>query len=148
MSKYSASIIAEWFLAYDKSRSFDGSEGITNLKLQKLLYYAQGAHLAIHGEALFDEDFYAWTYGPVIPSLYSKYANGSAILEADPDFNFISVSEDDAQLLTEVYNEFGQYSAWKLVAMTHSEAPWKETALNGVMSKPLISEYFKDNYVE
>lgn len=54
---------------------FANEEGsfISNLKLQKLVYYAQAWHLAIHGTPLFEEDFEAWVHGPVIPSLYQKY---------------------------------------------------------------------------
>jgi uncharacterized phage-associated protein len=46
---------------------------VSNLKLQKLVYYAQAWHLAIHETALFEEDFEAWVHGPVIPVLYQKY---------------------------------------------------------------------------
>src|SRR5260221_3271487 len=46
---------------------------ISNLKLQKLVYYAQAWHLGIKGAPLFQEDFQAWVHGPVIPELYQKY---------------------------------------------------------------------------
>ena len=46
---------------------------ISNLKLQKLLYYVQGFHLASFGRALFEEDMIAWTYGPVVPEVYDAY---------------------------------------------------------------------------
>ncbi|MBW4622042.1 MAG: DUF4065 domain-containing protein [Cyanosarcina radialis HA8281-LM2] len=42
---------------------------VNNLKLQKLVYYSQAWHLAIHGTPLFEEDFQAWIHGPVIPEL-------------------------------------------------------------------------------
>ncbi len=46
---------------------------ISNLKLQKLVYYAQAWYLAIHDQPLFNEEFEAWIHGPVIPVLYQKY---------------------------------------------------------------------------
>ena len=46
---------------------------MTNLKLNKLLYYAQGVYLARTGRPLFDENIEAWTFGPVIPNIYRKY---------------------------------------------------------------------------
>ena len=46
---------------------------ISNLKLQKLLYFAQGFHLAAFGEALFGEDMIVWSYGPAVPSVYDVY---------------------------------------------------------------------------
>jgi uncharacterized phage-associated protein len=44
----------------------DIGDVISNLKLQKLLYYAQGFYLAIYGKALFEEDIVAWEHGPVV----------------------------------------------------------------------------------
>src|SRR5262245_10857739 len=48
-------------------------ESLTNMKLQKLCYYAQGLFLAEQGNPLFPEDFQAWNYGPVCPSLYQRF---------------------------------------------------------------------------
>ena len=45
---------------------------ISNLKLQKMMYYRQGFHLAYFGTPLFDEDIVAWQYGPVVPSVYKE----------------------------------------------------------------------------
>lgn len=47
----------------------NGEELMTNMKLQKMLYYQQGLHLAYFGTPLFDEDLEAWMYGPVVPSV-------------------------------------------------------------------------------
>ena len=43
----------------------DGGELMSNMKLQKMLYYQQGFHLAMFGTPLFDEDMEAWMYGPL-----------------------------------------------------------------------------------
>ena len=59
--------IAKYFLAQADEEIGDL---ISNLKLQKLVYYAQGFYLALHDEALFPEDIEAWTHGPVVPVLY------------------------------------------------------------------------------
>lgn len=53
-------------------RASDG-ELMTNLKLQKMLYYQQGFHLAYFGTPLFDDEIEAWMYGPVVPSVYNHY---------------------------------------------------------------------------
>lgn len=48
MAKYKAFDIAEWFLLYNNYIMGESdADLITNLKLQKLLYYAQGCYLAI-----------------------------------------------------------------------------------------------------
>ena len=67
---YSAQDVANWFLA---KADYEAGDVITPLKLQKLLYYAQGWTLAILNKNLFEEDFQAWTHGPAIPSIYRKY---------------------------------------------------------------------------
>ena len=47
-------------------------------------------------------------------------------------------------LLESVYEEFGQYSAWKLRNMTHKETPWLSTKKNDVIRLDVIEKYFKD----
>eukprot|EP00826_Nyctotherus_ovalis_P042107 TRINITY_DN4299_c0_g1_i16.p2 TRINITY_DN4299_c0_g1~~TRINITY_DN4299_c0_g1_i16.p2 ORF type:complete len:120 (+),score=6.22 TRINITY_DN4299_c0_g1_i16:161-520(+) len=74
MAKYKAKDIANWFLAYNQSKIVDnGADEITNLKMQKLLYYAQGTYLALKDEKLFDEDLVAWTHGPVVKEIYYDF---------------------------------------------------------------------------
>ena len=46
---------------------------MTNMKLNKLLYYAQGIHLARTGHPLFRDQIEAWQHGPVVPSVYQQY---------------------------------------------------------------------------
>ncbi len=147
---YKAYYIAEWFLARNRKDLIDGSdEAISNLKLQKLLYYAQGCTLALTGEPLFDDEILAWEHGPVVPEIYHKYKkNGSNGIPYDSNFDYRSLDPRTAAILEEVYQEFGQYSAWKLRNMTHQETPWKKTKKNDVISNELIKDYFIHNYVE
>lgn len=143
-SKYSAENIAEWFLNKNRIQmNFEDSEYITNLKLQKLLYYAQGTYLAKKDEPLFNDNFLAWEHGPVIRKIYDKYkSNGSDGIRYNEDFK-IDIDEETERILEEVYNEYGQYTAWKLRNMTHEESPWKTTPRNEVISKEKIKDYFK-----
>lgn len=147
---YKAYYIAEWFLARNRKDLIDGSdEAISNLKLQKLLYYAQGCTLALTGEPLFDDEILAWEHGPVVPEIYHKYKkNGANGIPYDSNFDYRSLDPRTAAILEEVYQEFGQYSAWKLRNMTHQETPWKKTKKNDVISNELIKDYFIHNYVE
>lgn len=147
---YKAYYIAEWFLARNRKDLIDGSdEAISNLKLQKLLYYAQGCTLALTGEPLFDDEILAWEHGPVVPEIYHKYKKNEANgIPYDSNFDYCSLDSRTAAILEEVYQEFGQYSAWKLRNMTHQETPWKKTKKNDVISNELIKDYFIHNYVE
>ncbi len=67
MAKYRAKEVADYSLG---SVEPDSGDNLSNLKLQKLVAYAQGFHLAMKdGEPLFDEPIEAWAHGPVIPSM-------------------------------------------------------------------------------
>lgn len=116
---------------------------ISNLKLQKLLYYVQGFHLAVFGKPLFREDIEAWTYGPVVKEVYheyKKYGNG-AIPQPENDFEH-NLTEEQTGLIIEVFDVYGGLSALKLMNMTHEELPWKSTSLNRVISHELMRSYF------
>lgn len=143
--------VAKWFLARNDEDYKTGiaDEPISNLKLQKLLYYAQGSVLALTDSPLFENDIYAWVHGPVVPEVYRKYkGNGSRGIPFDGGFNRDLLGKEINCILESVYKIFGQYSAWKLRDMTHEETPWKETPINDVISKEAIKKYFVENYVE
>ena len=150
MARHTASEVAKWFLAYNRMAEDDrGAERISNLKLQKLLYYAQGTFLAITGEPLFDDDLVAWAHGPVVESVYHEHkANHADGIVFEDDFDGSSFTDEENRLLEEVYNVFGQYSAWKLRNMTHEETPWRTTKPNAVIPKEVIRDYFIKEHVE
>ncbi|MFZ2163403.1 MAG: type II toxin-antitoxin system antitoxin SocA domain-containing protein [Sideroxyarcus sp.] len=134
--------VADYFLALQDE---DSGDTISNLKLQKLVYYAQGVYLALYDKPLFAERMEAWTHGPVVPDLYHRFKEyGSEAIPADQHFNLEKFDSDSREILDEVNRVFGQYSGWKLRNMTHEEPPWvnvKEPA--GVISHESLKEYFK-----
>ena len=143
---YNVKDIANWFLAYnDFMKTNQGADGISNLKLQKLLYYAQSAFLALKDKPLFLNNIIAWSHGPVIEEIYHRYKKyGSKDID---EFEEVNIDEETEKVLTEVYNVFGEYSAWGLRNLTHTEKPWLSTRLNDVIPRDLMKESFKENYV-
>lgn len=138
--------VAKYFLSKVDE---DLGDGISNLKLQKLVYYAQGFYLAIHDEPLFANRIEAWEHGPVVPDLYHAYkAYGGGNIPVPADFDAEALDGGVTELLDEVYSVFGQYSAWKLRNMTHEERPWKEAfrepGRERVISQASLREYFSD----
>ena len=97
---------------------------ITNLKLQKLLYFAQGWFLALYGKALFPEPLRAWMRGPVEYGVWKKFSEfrWEAITRkiARP-----KISELAVRHLDEIMQVYGDYSAYTLERMTHDEGPWR-----------------------
>ncbi len=146
---YKALDIAKWFINYNRNlRDFNNedTDDISNLKLQKLLYYAQGCFIAINDRPLFEDDIVAWTHGPVVEAVYKEFKKyGSKGI--DEIYDNVDINEDDESLLVDVYEVFGKYSAWGLRNMTHSETPWQTTERNGVIDLEVIKQYFKENYV-
>ena len=124
----------------------DEGDFMTNLKLQKLVYYAQGLHLACYDVPLFGEAIEAWTHGPVVPELYFKYRDfGLTSIPIPQDIDFDKFDSETKELLNDVYSVFGQYSAWKLREMTHEESPWSEaynTGMNTIISHEALKEHF------
>lgn len=137
----SASTVAKYLLALADDEAGDL---ISNLKLQKLLYYAQGFHLALHDAPLFPEEVLAWEHGPVVEQVWREYRDHGANAIPRPDMVPIEeLTNEQKELINEVYAVYGQFSAWKLRNMTHLEAPWTETARNVPITNVRLSEYFK-----
>lgn len=115
---------------------------ISNLKLQKMMYYQQGFHLACFGTPLFDEDIIAWQYGPVVLSVYKEYKSFESN-SISTSKEGITLSEDEEELFNNVYEEYNQFSAVALMKMTHEESPWKTTEINSVISRDKMMAFFK-----
>ncbi len=144
----SALDVANYFLA---SSQEEAGDLISNLKLQKLVYYAQGFHLAVHDGPLFDERIEAWTHGPVVPELYHYFKEYEAGPIPPPsEFEFDKYDEEVKELLDEVNDIFGQYSAWKLRNLTHDEPPWVNSyeKPENVITQNSMKEYFKTQLVD
>ncbi len=146
MAKYKAKDIAQWFVNRAIDEMGNGGEYITNLKLQKLLYYAQGVHLALRGEPLFDDAIVKWNYGPVVLSVYHAYKqySNNSIDQAQA----VHIDPETESILEDVYREFGQFTAYRLMQMTHNEVPWQNAEHNARISNDAIKQYFEQHYVE
>lgn len=143
---FSAGDVAEYFLCLVDE---DAGDNISNLKLQKLLYYAQGFHLALNNKPLFDDSIKAWAHGPVVSKVYGEYKQyGAGAIPLPKDVTFSRYTKDVRDFLGEIYKVFGQFSAWRLREMTHKEPPWKETKLNEVISRKAMKEHFKTQVEE
>ena len=149
--------VADYFLSIaaadnDGDNDDDAGEGLTHLKLQKLLYYAQGFHLALFGKQLFPEAIEAWKHGPVVSAVWDSFKqHGSASIPASAGVNLAGLLPEQRDLLNDVWNAYGQFSAWKLRNMTHEEAPWKnayQSNRNGLITETALKSYFQTQVVD
>ena len=126
---YDALTIARYIINYSNYQGY----GVTNLKLQKLLYFVQAAFLKIYGDVCFKEDMQAWMFGPVIPNVYHQYKRygnreipGEEIMWDDP-----SIQVDHKETIKFIIDFFKDYSSSSLVQITHEQAPWKNAYVKG-----------------
>lgn len=118
--------VAEYIISYFSNIVTNPIEGdLTNLKLQKLLYYAQVLSLKRLKNSLFDDEIEAWEYGPVVPSVYHQYKSfGRDVLDITKP-NLLFKPLDKKNIIDEVTKDKGRFTGIALMEMTHQEAPWK-----------------------
>jgi putative zinc finger/helix-turn-helix YgiT family protein len=124
---------------------------ITNMALQKALYYVQGFYYAFYNKFLFTEDCEAWVHGPVYRDIYRRYSNYcfDPIYDVD-DFDVSSLSGEKVLLLDSIVRHVCCYSGKTLESFTHTETPWvsartglpTDAPSNTIISKQSIGEYF------
>lgn len=123
--------------------SIEKNAAITNLKLQKILYYTEAAFLIEANKECFYEDFEHWRHGPVIPEVYSKFRKylNSKITDEQPS---AQIDDFDKKIINKVIDSNINIDAWTLVEKTHDEKPWKETSTNEIISKVSIKKFFNN----
>jgi len=133
--------IAEYLI-----RFFDKKESaLTNLKLQKLAYYAQGISIGRYSAKLFNEPILAWEHGPVVKVLYQKYKEyGKEPLRPNPTQSIDEIEKNDLvkKILDETISLYGLYTPWILRDKTHNETPWLEAKRNGEITEDKLLSFF------
>lgn len=122
MNEITVNQVANWYLS---------KAPMSPKKLQKILYYAYVWFLTLMNESydnienrLFENHFEAWVHGPVYPEIYHEYKeygyNHIPQLECDaPTF-----SADVEDILQQVWDVYGEYTAGQLESISHQESPW------------------------
>ncbi len=110
------------------------------VKVQKLLYYCHGWHLAFTGNPMFSERVEAWELGPVVPAVYSADKYAGFVLPAE------ELDDATTRTIHWVVGRYGSLTASDLVALTHAEDPWKDavtkTTSDRVVSNGALSDWF------
>lgn len=157
---YDAKAVANYFL----DLATQNNTRITPMKLQKLIFFAHGWHLALTDKPLIAEQVEAWQFGPVVPSIYHEFKherNGaitSKAQELDFDsFEFVEleIPKEDEQarkIMERVWTTYGSLSAERLSDLTHlpntpwdkARKLWGEDTRNIPISETDIGVYFKE----
>ena len=116
--------VARYFLTHQDP----DNEPITNMKLQKLCYYAQGIALVVFGAPLFHDDLEHWQHGPVVPNVFHRYkTHAQHPIPAPRNLDLELYDAPTRKLLDNVHRTYGKESASQLRNTTHDEPPWKNT---------------------
>lgn len=152
-----AEIIAKEFV----NMGISAGDPVTQMKLQKMVFFAQGLHLALHQEPLCGDPFFAWKFGPVIPSIYQQYKKwGSSPIVEKPVMAANPANPHSTDLLTSMERETVDYT-WEITKnldgitlsnWSHAaNSPWAqayEKGENTIISNEIIKEYFEQNLIK
>lgn len=130
--------IAEYILNYCE----ENYHAITNLQLQKFLYYIQGKCIAKTGNSLFKNKLEAWRYGPVVPDAYFWF-NDNMSEPITGIKSKINLNKQEEKIIHEVISEKIIFSPWELVENTHKEGPWKDNYSEGMNYEISIYDLIK-----
>ncbi|MGL5356732.1 MAG: Panacea domain-containing protein [Fusobacteriaceae bacterium] len=148
--------ICRFIVNYSNKNSY----GVSNLKLQKLLYFVQAKFLLETGEPCFDEKIEAWAYGPVIPEAYHefkeyggmniptihKYKTFKSFFEEPEivEFKENIITSANREKIISVLKFFENYTAGNLVDITHNQDPWKNAYKSNckIIENDYIKRYF------
>jgi uncharacterized phage-associated protein len=128
--------VADFFI--DTANAGDAAEddGVTNMKLNKLLFFAQAAYLQKYEKPLFSDPIQAWQYGPVVNSVYHTFKpyHRSAIDKTARPYDYHIFSPEALDVLTDTYIRYAEdYTATALMKMTHQPGtPWKQVYKDGI----------------
>lgn len=136
--------VAKYIINHEK----DKNRSITNLRLQKLLYFCQGAMIMNTPDhnLCFTDDIEAWDYGPVVPSVYNEYKI-HYFLEIPYQKNFDSSIIEHKNIIDSTLNSASRFSTKTLVDISHSQKPWADTyrrEKSGKIPQHLIISFFKE----
>ncbi|WP_052294744.1 type II toxin-antitoxin system antitoxin SocA domain-containing protein [Acidobacterium sp.] len=126
---YNIDVVADALLNASRERRIE----VSNLKLQKLMYYAQGWYLVLTSQPLYSEDIQAWVHGPVIPCLFHRFKpyKWGAIDEKGKQGNPVL-----HRYLGMLLEKYGRYSAKELEQFTHNERPWIDARAGLAVDEP------------
>lgn len=162
---YNVMDVAQFIVNYSHEKGF----AITNLKLQKLLYYVQAAFLLEKDDVCFDGRIENWRHGPVINEVYQnfkKYSNRN--IDYQEKYESVYISDDfivsvktnkysenpinkkeniyDKSIIRKVVESYSNIDSWDMVSKTHEEDPWRfDSVLNEEITVNSIKRFFKDN---
>jgi uncharacterized phage-associated protein len=134
--------VANYIIKKNKSK-------VTNMKLQKLVYYTYAKYLVENDQPIFNEPIEAWLHGPVFPNLYNefKHYTYNTIICGTKKGEEKRLTNDHRVLIDKIIKLYGNKEATTLSNLTHKETPWQSAWDNNEdWSKNVIKDETIKNY--
>ncbi len=124
----------------------------TPMHVLKLVYICHGWMLGMHGSPLITEPVEAWTYGPVVPTVYhqyKKYGGGTILEETKATNRHKDLNATMNDLVQTVESVYRTCTAYQLSALTHQpNTPWditrRKTGIGSAIPNNLIKKHYED----
>lgn len=97
---------------------------IDEMKLHKLMYFAQRESIIQKGEPLFQATFYGWKYGPVLKEIRSAFKEGVFTAIIPREFK-----SDCSIILDKIFEEYAGKDSWSLSRLAHGELSWRNSRI-------------------
>lgn len=152
-SDLDARLIADYFIARDECRD---DADVTQMKLHKLMYFAQANYLAETGRRLFSSKIYAFEHGPVVDAIRSDFQEygRAAIVVKDDAVAFrakqrcAEIPQEIRQFLDAIWDKYGEESASQLRRLSHQDKPWSDAYVPSGRFCVITDEAIRDYYRE
>lgn len=139
---YSALAVSQYIIDHE----WEKDRPVSNLRLQKLLYFIQGYFYMCYGHRCFDDKIEAWDFGPVIPNIYHEYKiYGSCIIITRKTNLIVTLSQEAKERIDEFLDVAKMYSTSRLVNISKNQSPWEKTYIP-CFSKEITAERMKEYF--
>lgn len=134
---YTAKDIAKYIV----NKCIEDNRPVSNLQLQKILYFCQREYERTTGLTLFNDDFEAWPYGPVVPSVYKTFSLFGGMKINRKIKMDASIDPETCNVIDPIIEECSSYAAWDLVSKTHRcGGAWDQVFQNGKGNRSTIAK--------
>lgn len=132
---------------YIVSKCYDERKPVSNLKLQKMLYFLYGWYYAEFKKILFNDNFVAWKLGPIVQDVYFEYSKYIANPICENHNVKLDLNDEEMVFIDEKIEKLKLKSARDLVNESHVTEPWKNTFDSGagkgdIIPSKTIQKYF------
>lgn len=127
---------------------------MNQMRLQKLVYIANGWNLAINGEPLTDARIEAWDGGPVYRSIWNHirdfgYNVKDRFFGMQGERYKANLSDEEKAVIRHVWKRYSGYTGLQLSKLTHQEGtPWSNAYFGKGRNAPLDQDEIKQHFVE